>query len=132
MPTLKEFVAENQIRAEVKRGTDVRPPMMDVTNMNPWTVVLRRGHKQMTMPFFTGLGIRGEPTAEDVLNCLALDANGYENGSGFEDWCADYGYDTDSRKAKATFDMIGRDTTRLRQFLGDELYEELLWRTESL
>ena len=41
------------------------------------------------------------PGIDDILYCLVLDAAAAEMS--FEDWCSDYGYDTDSRKALHTF-----------------------------
>lgn len=43
------------------------------------------------------------PTLVDCLSCLMSDANGVD-GTSFEDWCNEYGYDTDSRKAFATYE----------------------------
>jgi len=35
-----------------------------------------------------------------------------------EDWCAEYGYDTDSRKAERTFRAVERQTKALKRMLG--------------
>ena len=43
-------------------------------------------------------------TAAQVLGSVAQDCRGpYVDRQSFEDWCSEYGYDTDSRKAEATF-----------------------------
>lgn len=42
------------------------------------------------------------PTAASVLYSLLQDASGADEN--FYDWCANYGYDTDSRKALATYE----------------------------
>jgi hypothetical protein len=65
----------------------------------------------------------GEPTAEDVLGCLASEANGAES---FEDWCADAGYDTKSWKAGFIYKICRKQAEELANFLGPELYEVLL------
>jgi hypothetical protein len=57
--------------------------------------------------FKTGAGLRKDsrpqaPSAADVLYCLLLDAEG-ATGESFPDWCETYGYDSDSRKALATY-----------------------------
>ena len=70
------------------------------------------------------------PELEDLLDCLASDASGIENSPDFEDWCGEYGYDTDSRKAEKIFKTVEHQARRLKQFLGDDLYEALLWNTE--
>ena len=72
------------------------------------------------------------PALRDVLNCLADDASSYENCRGFEDWAGDYGYDTDSRKAKATYDAIEKQSADLRRALGLDLYRHLIEDVERL
>jgi hypothetical protein len=49
-----------------------------------------------------------------------------------EDWCADYGYDTDSRKAEARYKTIQRQSAKLLKFLGNAAASDLLWNTERL
>jgi len=51
------------------------------------------------------------------------DAQSVDDARDFEDWCAELGYDTDSRKAERTFRACQRIAERLRQFLGDA-YDE--------
>jgi hypothetical protein len=72
------------------------------------------------------------PRAEDVLDSLASDAGSIENARFFEDWCADFGYDTDSRKAEATYNECCRLARQLRSFLGGAAYDELLNDVERL
>ena len=57
-------------------------------------------------------------------------ANRISNARGFEDWCSDFGYDADSRKAEKTFKVCEHQAKRLRSFLGDSLYKQLLYDTE--
>jgi hypothetical protein len=102
-------------------------------DMDNYKVTLRRGSRRMTLHFSKGIGHHGaEPEAAEVLDCLSSDASGIENGSGFEDWCGEYGYDTDSRKAEKTYKVCARQAAKLRVFLGDELYDQLLWHTEAM
>lgn len=75
----------------------------------------------------------GTPTPPDVasmLDCLASDA--YSVGEGFADFCANYGYDEDSRKAYRTFRACQRSTEKLKAFLGADALEQLTFRTERL
>lgn len=83
-----------------------------------WSVTLRYKGCQFTLPFYTG-SMCGEVTAADVLSCLALDA-GSTNQS-FESWCADLGYDSDSRRAEATYKACQRNAVRLTRLLGNDL-----------
>jgi len=104
-----------------------------------WKVTLRCQRRQLTTYFSKGYGHGGAaPTADEVLDCLASDAGGYYcDGSGapprsFEDWCGDYGYDTDSRTAERTYNVIGKHAAKLKRLLGELLYDELLYHTERM
>lgn len=89
-------------------------------------------HDWMTMYFSMGYGHNGaEPTAEQVLDCLASDASSVD-GQTFEGWARDLGYDEDSRSAERIYSACERGAARLRRFLGDALYEQLLYGTERL
>lgn len=67
-----------------------------------------------------------KPTVADVLDCLASDASGADQG--FEDWAGDLGYDTDSRKAEETYKTIQRQTKELRKLIGGAAFDALLYR----
>ena len=95
-----------------------------------FVVTLRRGRKSMRVRFHQGSAHTVDPTAADVLDCLASDASGYDNARGFIDWCGEYGYDTDSRKDEKIFNTVKAQSEKLRAFLGDATYEALLWNTE--
>lgn len=56
------------------------------------------------------------PTLDDVLYCLVMDAEAASET--FEDWCANFGYDTDSRKAEATYNACVQIGIKLRNLLG--------------
>jgi len=130
MKMLKAFVDEHRITMACTL-TDSNPNMADMpAGSTHWRCVLRRGNKRLTTPFSMGPAHRSEPTVQNVLGCLASDAAGIENNSNFEDWCGEYGYDTDSRKGERVFRAVKAEQRKLRQFLGDELYSELVWSVE--
>jgi hypothetical protein len=132
MGTLKAFIVRNHIRAESVM-VDHNPNMDGSQNMDNYKVTLRRKGRQLTIPFSMGVALCREPSAEDVLDCLASDSSSYENYAGsFEDWCGEFGYDTDSRKAERTYNVCGTQAGKLKRFLGEDLYKELLWDTERL
>lgn len=124
--TLPERIAEDGITARASRRDGAPSYTTDMDDMDWWNVRLRLGDKIMTVPFGMGYGHEGkEPGAVDVLSCLISDVTEED----FEDWCATYGYDTDSRKAERTYREIGRQTFRLREFLGDK-FDEYVYETE--
>jgi hypothetical protein len=55
------------------------------------------------------------PDLNDVVASLICDGSAHFDSHAFETWCDDFGYDTDSRKAEATFrtcDETGRKLAR--------------------
>jgi hypothetical protein len=113
--------------------TDHNPSMEDGATMDHWRCTIRAGHSRMSLVFSMGSGHNGKrPELADVLYCLASDASGYENARDFADWCSEYGYDTDSRRAERTFRAVERQAKRLRSVLGESAYNTLLWDTERL
>jgi hypothetical protein len=70
----------------------------------------------MTTPFHTGSGWTTDPTAHDVLECLLSDADSAQES--FGEWCANRGYDSDSRKAERTYKACQRIRGQLQKLLG--------------
>lgn len=89
--------------------------------------------KPLELYFSQGSAHTEPPTLADVLDCLASDAAGYNQAGGqFEEWCSEYGYDSDSRKAEKTFRAVQQQARDLKALLGNDAYEELLFQTERL
>jgi len=80
-------------------------------------VRLRFQGRSITTPFFMGSAHCSEPTAADVLSSLVLDTQCGEES--FEDFCADLGYDPDSRKAERIWAQCHKIAPKVRRFLGD-------------
>lgn len=115
------------------KQTARNPHMDESRDMDHWRCVLRRGKKTMVVYFSKGYGYKGAaPKVDEVLDCLASDAAGFENAQSFEDWCSEYGYDTDSRKAERAYKAVERQASRLAKVLSVEDYDALLWHTERL
>lgn len=92
-----------------------------------------KGKRSFGLYFSMGAAHVGKtPTAEDVLDCIASDASGYENAADFRDWAGDYGYDEDSRTAEKLFRTVKRQAEQLRRTVGEEAYSDLLWNCERL
>jgi hypothetical protein len=116
MSQLTRLCDELHIRCDAQYG-GVELPDWRTPGMHPYKVTLRFGKRQLTVPFFMGSACEREPTAADVLSCLAFDARCGEDT--FEDFCGNLGYDPDSRKAEATWKACTEMAPRLRRFLGD-------------
>ena len=130
MQTLNQFIASHKITCTADYA-DSNPNMADDWPANHYRCVLKMGKRRMTVPFSMGLGLTAEPGADDVLDALASDAAGVENAGSFEDWCGEYGYEIDSRKAERIFKVCQRQAIALKKFLGNhEDYQALLFDTE--
>jgi hypothetical protein len=106
-----------------------------------WYVTLSRlsgaGHSE-DFNYCTGLGLRQyvtgpknprrrlrpvPPRAADVLHSLILDSSAADQT--FESWCSEFGYDTDSRKAEATYRECQKNADKLARVLDRRAREEL-------
>lgn len=132
--TIGEFITRNDIKMRVT-PIDRNPSMDDDTwarAASHWRCTIRCGVRRMVLAFSRGSAHTGPPTLADVLDYLASDAAGYLNTRDYADWCADLGYDTDSRKAERTFKAVARQTAALERVLGRADMETLLWKVERL
>ena len=73
-----------------------------------------RGHKwdKYMYPKNIELSKPVTPKFDSILACLVQDAVG--SAQTFDDWCSDYGYDTDSRKALNTYMACQEVAKKLR------------------
>lgn len=129
--TIDEFIA----RTGVTMTVESIPQRSDRNNdwdreASHWLVTISRDGRSMSVEYSMGSAHTGEPELRDVLDNLASDSAGYENASGFEDWAADYGYDTDSRRAYATFEAVAAQRSQLASLFDDDDFDRLLWHTE--
>lgn len=128
----------------VYRGEQINA-LGGVTAMDQWqfTFTAKNG-KIEQFDFFTGLGLRGaplqpsyggpypkrnilmwerlektrkpqKPHPADLLHSLILDSDAI--GQSFENWCADFGYDNDSRKAFSTYEACQKNGDKLARVI---------------
>jgi len=130
MLTMQEFLTKYPVKV-TSELTDANPNMDDMPKGSAhWRVTLRFGRSRMSFHYSQGPAVVEEPEVADLLDCCAMDAACYENARNFEDFCAELGYDTDSRRAERVYKVCGRQAASLKRMLGDEAYETLLWNTE--
>ena len=141
--TINNFIANEYIKNNnkitiVSEYSDSNPNMNSVesSRMNHFKITLKRkyqlngnhldtryGYKQMTLFFSQGYGVSGEPTLDNVLDCLKSDYLCARDG--FEEFCANCGYSNDSIKSLKTYKNIQRQSNKLKTFLGDS-FNQLL------
>lgn len=134
--TLNAFINRLGLKLTVSR-TDHNPHMDSdpqwSRSASHWRFTLRRDGRRMAGYFSQGSAHTKPPTLLEILDCLASDAAGLANADDFESWCADYGYDTDSRRAERTYKAVQRSAASLERVIGEsDEYERLLFHTERL
>lgn len=129
---LDDFVERHGLAMDIER-IDQNPNLIDPDSWDRdarhYMVTIRCDWRTLRVPYSQGSAIDHEPRLTDVLECLALDAQGIDAlgmGAGFEHWAASYGFDSDSRKAERTYRQVAFQSRGLSRLLGADAYRELL------
>ena len=128
----QEFMTKHGINMTSK-PVEANPNMNDMPEGSThWRCIFSLNASASAFGVYYSMGpaLKGEPKADELLDCLASNAATYENARTFDDWCSEYGYDTDSRKAERIFKAVFKQAGQLKRFLGDDLYNDLLWNTD--
>lgn len=121
--TLENFIAENKIQFSCE-WADERPDHLMSENMDHWRCVLKANGKTYTFYYSQGYGYHhAEPVLTSVLESLANDYD--PNDMTFEEFCSEYGYDEDSRKAEKVYRAVRKETQALDRLFGEEGMENL-------
>jgi hypothetical protein len=126
----KDFLDRNRLYLTVKFKSNDCPPWEEdhCIHGDEYTVTLRRHTgrpESISFSFWNSQHDMQEgksPTAYNVLACISSDIYTPET---FEEFCAEYGYDADSRKAEKTFKRADRLARRLRAFFHEDEREQL-------
>ena len=99
-----------------------------------WNIEIMHNGKFLNTQFYCGLGhviktkisskpiMPKAPTIKDVMQSLLLDASA--NDESFNNWCANYGYDSDSLKAFNMYQQCCETANKLNKtFTRNELNE---------
>jgi len=83
-----------------------------------WDVVLKRGKAApLSTRFHMGIGLDGRaPTAAAVVYSLMSDGRAGELS--FEEFCSEFGYDADSRRAEKIWKECKKIAPKIRKLLG--------------
>ena len=122
--TINEFVRKAGIRA-IALWTSSNPHTSAMPRNFHCTLVRPAVARQMTLYYSQGSAHKDPPSAEDILACLRMDVQGADAGS-FEEWAQELGYDEDFRKAEKIYRAVRDQTAQLRNFLGEDLFNELM------
>lgn len=121
--SLENFIAENKIQFSCEWAAE-RPDRLMSDNMDHWRCVLKANGKTYTFYYSQGYGYHhAEPVLASVLESLANDYD--PNDMTFEEFCSNYGYDEDSRKAEKVYRALRKETQALDRLFGEEGMENL-------
>ena len=122
-----DFLENNGIEMErIFHGTRT-PPNWGEHPVNAYTIKLKKQNdKVMESPFYDSINNtqqypRPIPTAYDFLACIS----GTYYNEDFSDFCDEYGYDTDSRTAYATWQAVNESAEKMESFFTPEELTEL-------
>ena len=86
----------------------------DDVSRDVYSFCLRRNGKSYTGRFGQSIASQGqEPSAYDILACITKNDPGT-----FEDFCSEFGYDTDSRKAEKVYKAVVREWKGISRVFG--------------
>lgn len=110
-----------------KANTDKYRPHLGILNFNEWFDMLVSALIRKTSELEKknwGVAIQSKeikhPSNYDVLACLTK----YDPGT-FENFCSEFGYDTDSRKAFKTYKAVRREWKNIERLFTPEQIEQL-------
>lgn len=138
MPQMEKFIHDQRIKME---WTPV--PMNPNFEGEEWAdgafhyrVSLKKGPKSLVTYYSKGAGLPEPPEIAEVLGSVADDASGFENNPDLESWVREYGHEEDPddedphKKDRKIFKAVEKIAEKLRKFLGDEPYKQLLYEVE--
>jgi len=127
----KKFLAENEISLTIREAIPQTAPLWvnedksEDYGIKYWvTLENRTTGAKYGFEFWNSISAKlknERPNAYDVLACLDT----YADGESFNDFCSDYGYETDSIKAKKTYNAVMKQIEGLKKVFNKEQLEEL-------
>jgi hypothetical protein len=117
MTTLPKFIEDHSASLTVMSSKPRRTKDANGWEHNAYDVVLSGPCGSMLVKWRQGVALKGSPRLIDVLDSLRSDAMHTEET--FEDWCAAYGYDSDSRKTEAIYNACKTQTAELQRVFGE-------------
>lgn len=124
----KKFLARHNVKLSVAFVDNSCPPFCDGKHIHgdKYRVTVTRDGKRIQFCFWNSYNDSQAcrpPDEYDILSCASSDLY---CPADFEDFCAEYGYDVDSRKAEKTFKACRAQSERLQRiFDTEEMQAEL-------
>ena len=114
---LSGYLKEIGLSMEVEQGWDgdFQP---DWKHHWAQTITLKVGDNVEVFPYFKGAGLPQETSLVDFIECTASDWSCANDSETFEDFCDNFGYDSDSIKALKTFEQLKEQADRFQKLVG--------------
>lgn len=126
-----EFIAANKLSLDWERVSHRQEIGSWHKGTRHYQITVRseyRPGRPLKTFYSQGSGIKEDPKIIDVLESLQLDASCADRG--FDEWCADLGYDNDSRKAERTHIACQKIHNDMAELLADDENMELFLSVE--
>lgn len=90
--------------------------------------------RKMTLPWKHGLGVTDFPedVPHHILDAMVSAYWTWNNALGFEDYCSEFGYDTDSIKALRLWEDLEECAKEIKRVIGADTLEDLALNYERL
>lgn len=114
-----DFATKHNVKLKINRTTYGYHFEEDEQKRYIFNCTLTRKRQKFTLDF--GQSIAAEdtpPTMYDILSCITK-----YNPETFEDFCSEYGYNTDSINAQKTYKAVKREFNGVNRLFGDILEE---------
>jgi hypothetical protein len=120
-----EFLKKHGIQFSARRGVGKHPLFCDGkhTHGEHWRVSFIWPGRRYILSFWNSMNDVTEgkaPTAYDVITCLTKNDPG-----DFEEFCREFGYDTDSRKAEKTYKAVVAEWKNVEACFSEEELAEM-------
>lgn len=119
---MKKILNENDIKVNIIYITQSYTNWDKENLHNQYKIVVKRGNKQMQYDFWDSLANTQEckkPSIYDVVSCLE-----WYSIYDFEDFCCNFGYDTDSLKAFNIYTECQKQQKELFEIIPEEEIRE--------
>lgn len=124
-----KFMQETGTKLTIGEPTYGKHPLWDKNDDDRWNFpftfsrVVNGKRRQFTETFGQSIAAGSKkPTAYDLLACLQKSDPG-----SFENFCGDFGYDTDSRKAERTYNAVCKEWENV-----DKLWHDVLDKLQEI
>lgn len=117
----QDFLDKNKLTFTVKYLSWGPYFMDEKESRSIFRCVLRRGRKSVSFRFGQSIADGNKPpTPYDLLACITK-----SNPGDFENFCADYGFNSDSRKDYKSYLAVCKEWEKVERFFSSEELEEL-------